>query len=120
MYGQKIVVDCSYDNFMNKKEGQNAAKQLTHLFSENKYHQDPYDLHLCNVNKKSECIQQLYSYIPTIEEPDFPLTLHEESYLDIFPKNKIVYLTPHCKNDLKYSHDDIYVIGCMVDKVIKF
>lgn len=38
--------------------------------------------------------------------------------MDLFPKEKLVYLTPHCFNDLEeFSYDDYYIIGGMVDKV---
>lgn len=56
--------------------------------------------------------------IPTIEDPAFPLNLHEASYLDLFPKDQLVYLTPHCNDTMeKYDHDAIYIIGAIVDKV---
>lgn len=51
-------------------------------------------------------------------DTDFPINVHQESYLDLFPKERLVYLTPHCHNDLTtYNPDDIYIIGAMVDKV---
>lgn len=55
-----------------------------------------------------------------MDEPWFPLNIHEDSYLNHFPKEKLVYLTPHCRNDLEeFNHDDIYIIGAMVDMVCK-
>ncbi|XP_077299685.1 tRNA methyltransferase roswell [Arctopsyche grandis] len=116
LYGQKIVLDCSYNEYMTKREEHSAAKQLTHLFSDNRIETDPFDIYFCNVNKKSEMMKQFFSFIPTAEMPDFPMRLHSESYLDLFPKEKLVYLTPHCRNDLVYDPDDIYIIGAMVDK----
>jgi ribonuclease P protein 1 len=36
--------------------------------------------------------------------------------LDIV-QEKIVYLTPHCREDLgKWDHDAVYVVGALVDK----
>lgn len=56
--------------------------------------------------------------IPTMDEPSFPLNIHQESYLDLFPKDQLVYLTPHCRNEMEeYDHDAIYIIGAIVDKV---
>lgn len=79
---------------------------------------DPYDLYFCNFNE-GVLKDYLKRHIPTIEEPAFPLNVHKESYLDLFPKDKIVYLTPHSKDTMEvYDHDAIYVIGAIVDKVI--
>ncbi|KAK3102788.1 hypothetical protein FSP39_013913 [Pinctada imbricata] len=39
----------------------------------------------------------------------------EKSYLDLFPKENLVYLTPDSENDLRYDHRDIYIVGAIVD-----
>lgn len=40
-----------------------------------------------------------------------------ESYLDIFPRERLVYLTPDAKDSIQtYNHDDIYIIGAFLDK----
>lgn len=45
------------------------------------------------------------------------ITVTPKSYLDLFPREKIVYLSPHSKKDLiEYDHDAIYIIGGIVDK----
>jgi ribonuclease P protein 1 len=63
-------------------------------------------------------MQSLHKHIGTVHEPWFPLHLHESSYLDKFPKEQLVYLTPHCREEmLEYDHDAIYIIGAIVDKV---
>jgi ribonuclease P protein 1 len=55
--------------------------------------------------------------IPTLYDSDFPINITEKSYLDLFPKENIVYLTPHCREELReFDHDAIYIIGAMVDK----
>lgn len=53
-----------------------------------------------------------------MHEPWFPLNVHEKSYLNVFPKNQLVYLTPHSPEVMtNYDHDAIYIIGGIVDKV---
>lgn len=106
---------------MNDREATNAAKQLMLCFAENRIHNNPFDLHYHNVNWKSTTMKCLQNYIPTLHEKWFPLNLSEKSYLDAFPKEKLVYLTPHCRNDLvEYNPDDVYIIGAMVDKVASY
>lgn len=117
-FGSKLILDCSYDEHMVPREAKNAAKQLMLLFADNRLDTEPFDLHFCNANPRGMVMQALHRHIPTLYEPSFPLNVHEESYLDLFPRKNLVYLTPHCRNDLlEYSHDDIYIVGAMVDKM---
>uniref|UniRef100_A0A336M4X2 RNA (guanine-9-)-methyltransferase domain-containing protein 1 n=1 Tax=Culicoides sonorensis TaxID=179676 RepID=A0A336M4X2_CULSO len=117
-FGPKLVIDCSYDEHMVPREAKNAAKQLMLLFADNRLDVEPFDLHLCNANLNGFTMKTLNKHIPNLLEPGFPMNIHEKSYLDVFPKKNLVYLTPHCRNDLlEYNHDDIYIVGAMVDKM---
>lgn len=118
-YGQNVVIDCSYEEHMVWREITNAAKQMTFVFGDNRIHKDPFNMHMCNVNLNGDFMKQLRKNIPSLEEPWFPLNIHTQSYLDIFPKEDLVYLTPHCREELTcFNPDTVYIIGCMVDKVI--
>ncbi|KAI4460495.1 trna (guanine-9-) methyltransferase [Holotrichia oblita] len=87
------------------------------LFSENRNHDDPYDLHFCNLNEDNLLEKPLHKQITTMYEPSFPLNIHRKSYIDVFPKDKLIYLTPDCREEmLEYDHDAVYIIGAMVDK----
>ncbi|GLV44512.1 roswell [Carabus blaptoides fortunei] len=117
-FGQKLVIDCGYDDNMTSRECMNCAKQLMLAFSENRIHDDPFDLHFCNVNNSKVTMQSLHRHIATLHEPWFPLHLHAASYMDVVPKDKLVYLTPHCREELKeYDHDTVYIVGAIVDKI---
>lgn len=37
-FGQKIVVDCGYNESMTEREQRNCAKQITLLFADNRFH----------------------------------------------------------------------------------
>ncbi|CAH2102371.1 unnamed protein product [Euphydryas editha] len=118
MYGQSVIIDCSYEEHMVWRETVNAAKQTTFVFGDNRIHKDPFNLHMCNVNMQGEFMKQLKKNIPSICEPWFPINIHSSSYLDLFPKDKLVYLTPHCRDELTtFDPDSVYIIGCMVDKI---
>ncbi|XP_037949145.1 mitochondrial ribonuclease P protein 1 homolog [Teleopsis dalmanni] len=115
-YSPKLIMDCSYDRHMTKREAINASKQLMISFAENRLHDEPFDLHFCGANINSVCMSSLQRYIPTMMHQDFPMNVHEKCFTEIFPKENLVYLTPHCRNDLnEYNPDDIYIIGAMVD-----
>lgn len=116
-FSQKLVLDCSYDSHMTSREAQNCGKQLMLMFSDNRVHDNPFDLYLCNARCENNTIKQLVKCIPTLYDSDFPINITEKSYLDLFPKENIVYLTPHCREELReFDHDAIYIIGAMVDK----
>ncbi|XP_052738635.1 mitochondrial ribonuclease P protein 1 homolog isoform X2 [Bicyclus anynana] len=118
IYGQSVVIDCSYEEHMVWRETLNAAKQMTFLFGDNRIHKDPFNLHMCNVKPNGEFMKQLRKNIPSLEEPWFPMNIHSESYLDLFPKEKLVYLTPHCREELtSFDPEAVYIVGCMVDKM---
>ncbi|XP_026759089.2 mitochondrial ribonuclease P protein 1 homolog isoform X1 [Galleria mellonella] len=118
IHGLPIVIDCSYEDYMVYREAVNAAKQMTFLFGDNRIHRDPFNIHLCNVNTEGSFMKQLEKNIPSLKESWFPLNIHTKSYLDIFPKERLVYLTPHCREELtKFDYDAVYIVGCMVDKV---
>ncbi|CAH0554546.1 unnamed protein product [Brassicogethes aeneus] len=116
-FGQKLVIDCGFDKNMSKRENINCAKQFQFLFAENRLHKDPYDIHYCNLGQNSVLREYFERQIPTLYESWFPINVHETSYLDKFAKEQLVYLTPHCREELEYSHDDVYIIGGIVDKI---
>uniref|UniRef100_A0A182QPT4 RNA (guanine-9-)-methyltransferase domain-containing protein 1 n=1 Tax=Anopheles farauti TaxID=69004 RepID=A0A182QPT4_9DIPT len=116
-FGINLVIDCSYDDYMNDKEMRNTAKQLMLCFALNRSHDEPFNIHHCNANFGKTTMKQLEKHLVQIHQPDFPFNVTERSYTDLFPKERLVYLTPHCKNDLtEFNPDDIYIIGAMVDK----
>lgn len=116
-FDQKLIIDCSYDEYMSFREADNCAKQLTYTFAMNRLHTQPFDLHFCNFDRSSKSGKKMMNSIPTMFNLDFPMNVHEKSYVKLFDKSRLVYLTPHCKNELtEYNHDDIYIVGAMVDK----
>jgi ribonuclease P protein 1 len=120
-FGQPFVIDCSFEHVMNMREILNTCVQLTILYGHN-YRQVPdiFDLWFCNYRKDSVMHEKMTKAMPNIEFPNTMISLEERSYLDIFPKERIVYLRPHANNMIReFSHDDIYVMAGLVDKSIK-
>ncbi|XP_037780670.1 mitochondrial ribonuclease P protein 1 homolog [Penaeus monodon] len=116
IHGQPLVLDLDFDAVMSNRERQNCAYQLQMLFGENRVHPDPYNLIFCNAGPESDTLRRLSRYIPVVNRPEFPLTITGESYLDRFPKDKLVYLTPHCREEMTtYDHNAVYIVGGIVD-----
>lgn len=113
----KIIFDCSFSSGMTYRENQEAAKQLTLCFGLNRSHRLPYVLHYCGMNFGSLLWKNIERHIPTITKKPLPLKIHEEDVLDVFPHEKIVFLTPDSPNVLtEYNPDDHYVISAIVDR----
>lgn len=101
---------------MSSEAANRSATQISTAFRTNKNYYNPLDLHLCNANSGQHTMRCLQKQIPNLLQPAFPMDVHEKSAIDIFPIEKLVYLTPHCGNDLEiFSDDDIYVIGAYGD-----
>ncbi|XP_037051162.1 mitochondrial ribonuclease P protein 1 homolog [Bradysia coprophila] len=119
-HGEKLIFDCSYDEHMTVIEAKNAANQLTMSFSDNRRDREPFDLHFCNVNFNSVTMKHMERNLPTMRNQEFPMNLHECSYADVFPREQLLYLTPHCDDDLtEYDPNMIYIVGAMVDKRVQ-
>ncbi|XP_033253824.1 mitochondrial ribonuclease P protein 1 homolog [Drosophila miranda] len=44
------------------------------------------------------------------------MNVHKQCFTELFDKQNLVYLTPHCREDLvTYNPNDIYIVGAMVD-----
>lgn len=112
LHGIDFVIDCGYDGNMTNVENKLCAKQLCFLFAENRLNRDPFNIHFCNVNRDSVCYKHLKKFIPTLDDPGFPMNMSENHYTTLFPKEKLVYLTPHCRTELTaFNPDDVYIVG---------
>lgn len=46
------------------------------------------------------------------------MTVTDGSYLETYPREQLVYLTPHCREEMThYDHNAVYIIGGIVDKM---
>ncbi|XP_053971885.1 mitochondrial ribonuclease P protein 1 homolog [Hylaeus volcanicus] len=118
LFAPKIVFDLEYENIMSAYETQNCAKQLKLSFAANRIHNDPFNVYFCNANPSGLLMQSIHQGIPTVYDPEFPLNITSKSYLELFDKSKLVYLSPNSTEVLeKFDHDMIYIIGAFVDKM---
>nr|XP_018901244.1 PREDICTED: mitochondrial ribonuclease P protein 1 homolog [Bemisia tabaci] len=118
MYAPTIIMDCSYDADMSHRETQAAVNQITQGFGEHRKHLCPSNFVFCNYKKEGKMATKLLQSVPCLYDPEYPFEFTSKSYLDLYPRDKLVYLTPHCRNELTTINiDDIYIIGAMVDMV---
>lgn len=115
-YGQRVVIDCSYDSHMDDFRIKNTAKQIIACTVFNRRDERPFSFHVCNLNPDSKLMYYLRKLNPGFET-SAGVALHSTSYIDVFEKKDIVYLSPHTDNILEYNPNDIYILGGLVDQV---
>ncbi|KAF4793778.1 Mitochondrial ribonuclease P protein 1 [Turdus rufiventris] len=119
IFGQPLVFDMSYEKEMSVREVANTVRQLVLSESCNRRSVDPFHIHFCNFKEDS-----LYQreFIKHYREAwgRLLITVTDQCYTEIFPKDKLIYLTADSPKVMKtFDHDKIYIVGSMVDKSIK-
>ena len=82
----------------------------------NKEAKTPFPLYFTGVSPE---IQERFEKFYLIDEnrANFPVEMTQKLQTELFPKERLVYLSPDSKNDLlQFDEDDIYVIGGIIDK----
>ena len=116
LHGPTVVIDMGFEYEMNEIELADATNQVKYAYSCNKAHCEPVHLSLCNVDKHSKTSKLLERNLHNLYT-EKPITVSSESYLDTYPREKLVYLTNDSKHYLtEYREDDICIIGGCVDK----
>lgn len=117
LFENPVIYDLDYEEHMTLAEQKNAAKQLLLSFVANRETDQPFPIQFCNVNFNGLVMKHLLKLVPSLYNPDFPINITPKSYLDLYPREKLIYLTPHCKNEMShFDSDRIYIVGCLVDK----
>lgn len=118
-FGQPLVFDMAYDNYMRPSELQNAVSQLLESEGCNRRNVDPFHIYFCNLKIDSAYHRELARRYE--EKWDKLLvTTTEKSPVDLFPKDSIIYLTADSPNVMTtFKHDKIYIIGSFVDKYLQ-
>lgn len=116
-FGQKIVIDCSYDAFMGTREIKTTANHIMSAYVSNRRSLRPFAIHFCNVNKNSRVMQQLRVLNPHFET-DAAVHIHSSSYQDLFDRKNLVYISHDAKQTLQYNPNHIYILGGLVDRML--
>ncbi|XP_069827136.1 tRNA methyltransferase 10 homolog C [Dendropsophus ebraccatus] len=116
IFGQPLVFDMAYDRYMSKRELENTVSQLLMCEGLNKKSMEPFHIHFCNLQPDGPYHKELVKRYQGSWD-NVLITGTEKSYVDVFPKDRLVYLTADSPNVLKtFDHDKIYIIGAFVDK----
>lgn len=108
---QRIVIDMSFDNLMIEKHLCQCVKQISRCYSANRRVSDPMQLYVTSFEGKCETIMAKQNGYQ-----NWDVFFKHEYYMDIFPKEDIVYLTSESENVITSLDDSkVYVIGGLVD-----
>ncbi|NWH25638.1 tRNA methyltransferase 10 homolog C [Grus americana] len=119
IFGQPLIFDMSYEKDMSVREVANTVRQIVLSEGCNRRSVDPFHIHFCNFKDDS-----LYhkEFIKHYREAwgKLLITVTDQCYTDVFPKDKLIYLTADSPKVMKtFDHDKIYIVGSMVDRSIK-
>lgn len=116
--GLKVCVDLSMTDCMSDKEISRLAGQLRRLYGSNKKAARPFHVFLTELREDSrlyrECVRMNEGFL------NYKMDITEDSCLDLFPTETVVYLSPDAEEVLEtVDADKIYVLGGLVDESIQ-
>lgn len=119
IFGQPLVFDMSYERYMSVREVANAVRQIVLSEGCNRRSVDPFHIHFCNFKDDSLYHKEFIKHYREAWDK-LLITVTDQCYTDIFPKDKLIYLTADSPKVMNtFDHDKIYIVGSMVDKSIK-
>lgn len=86
-------------------------KQILRVYTDNRRSPTPMQLHVTSFEGQSkEEMSKHNGY------EHWDINFHSKSYLDVFPKEKLVYLSSESDNIItELENDKIYIVGGLVD-----
>ena len=110
-----IVFDFQFDHLCRyEKYLRSLILQMITAYGDNLKYRDPFRMFFANFKKDSKFSNGLQNR--NIDLDKHIIIESEKSYLDLFPKNKLVYLSPHADVEMKeVDEDKVYIIGVLAD-----
>ncbi|XP_070515716.1 tRNA methyltransferase 10 homolog A isoform X2 [Cardiocondyla obscurior] len=106
-----ITIDLSFDELMIDKDIAKLTKQILRCYTLNRRAKAPMQFSLTSFTGKSRASMEKHNGYE-----HWDVSFYTESYINIYPKDKIIYLTSESNNVIdNLQHDCIYVIGGLVD-----
>ncbi|GFR64439.1 mitochondrial ribonuclease P protein 1 homolog [Elysia marginata] len=116
-HGIPLVLDMDYVDLMRPQEQKNTAHQLHDMYCLNRSDpgQDPFHLYFTGCHPNNAILKLMQ--VKTQDSPFLLSTVTEKSYMDLFDKDKLVYLSPQGRQVMKeFDPEAVYIIGAFNDK----
>ncbi|XP_038625731.1 tRNA methyltransferase 10 homolog B isoform X2 [Tachyglossus aculeatus] len=116
--GPRLCVDLSMTKYMSKKELSRLASQIRRLYGSNKKAAKPFWIYLTGFEANStlyeECLRMNDGF------SNYLMDVTEDDYLNLFPLESLVYLTPDSEHVLEnIDVNKIYILGGLVDENVQ-
>ncbi|XP_005151813.2 tRNA methyltransferase 10 homolog C [Melopsittacus undulatus] len=119
VFGQPLVFDMSFEKDMSLREVTNTVRQIVLSESTNRRSTDPFHIHFCNFKDNSLYHKEFIKHYRGAWDK-LLITVTDQCYTEVFPKEKLIYLTADSPKVMKtFDHNKIYIVGSMVDRNIK-
>ncbi|KAM4700592.1 tRNA methyltransferase 10 homolog C [Discoglossus pictus] len=116
IFGQPLVFDMVYDNYMSRIELDNTVNQLMESEGWNRRSANPFHIHFCSLQPDGPYHKELMRRYTGAFDNLF-ITATEKRHIDIFPREQLVYLTADSPTELKtFDPNKVYIVGSLVDK----
>lgn len=113
MFSPKLVIDMAYGDVLTQLDYLSLKNQLRQAFGHNKKYPEPFHLHLTGVVPGSRS----HKVVTEANLTDELLTITEDSYLEHYPREKLIYLSRCGRNVMReYDPTAVYIIGGLVQR----
>lgn len=117
MFGPPLILDMSFLTLLKPSECSLTAKQVSQLHHDNRAHRFPHHLMFTGCKRNHFSWEDIERVFPDgFERRMFTVT--DKHYLDLFPREQLVYLSPDAKIPMaEYEPDKVYIIAGIVDRI---
>ena len=123
MFGQKLVVDCSFDETMADYETISVSRQIYSIYHANRYSSDPFKLMFTGWHQNNRGYQYVVKNLKDIiDKPEYYFNYHTEDFHQLFGKSseRLIYLSPDSRKLMTtFDPNAVYIIGALVSKTHK-
>ena len=116
-WGQPLVIDLSFLKNMSMQQVKSLFyREMNFALKFNAESREPFVIYLTNFDPKCPKCSIFKKASLSSNDDDYPVVISEKSYLELFPQQNLLYLTPDSRNNLNhYDANDVYIIGGIVD-----
>lgn len=116
VHGCPLVFDFDFAQHMRPQDISNTGKQITECYAINRKHESPFHLHFTNSPPNNPIYKSFQ--MKRLNQNDLDLaTITEKSYLELFDKERLVYLSPDARNTInEFKPDDVYIVAAFNDQ----
>lgn len=115
LFGQRLVIDFSYDYLMQAKQFASLSAQVSYIHSYNCRAKEPFDLVFSSYSPNSY-FDKYFRQMSNAAPENMLITVEKRALEELFIADEVIYLSPHSPHVMEqFDPDAVYVIGGLVD-----